>query len=176
MSSNEFEENEVVEYGDVIRFSENLKHLKHVKISYLTPQFYQTKTYHIIPFMIKGRENGDILFVEMGYLKELVRLSRRKKGQYECKITQRFQYGQDEKPSSVRYVVLHNKQNKPEQHIFLKKMEYMDAIAIVAKNIKRKSLLKAASRALENAGEEVTPQFFNPTSDFLEDFAPPKKK
>ena len=109
----------VVEKGDKISFKEaelsNSKNAREVKWSQFMRE--RTETYLEINAAIEGK---GLALTTVFISKILVDQIKKKCASGKCilKIDQSFQYGQN-KEKTVRFLVLHNKSNKPYQHRFV---------------------------------------------------------
>ena len=107
---------DLVEKNDWITFDLGAKKVQTIEWS----QNLSSKkaAYIAVPYLAKDKQTGGAFFIQSNFLDQLIKMSQVVKGdKYQVRITEDFQYGQD-KDKTVRFLVYHNKCNKPYQHRF----------------------------------------------------------
>lgn len=113
----------LVEKNDYIKFDPASK--ESVTIKWQQDLSERSEQYVVIPYTVIGKPASGSLFIQTGYAEEFMNKSEKDEstnplvsGGSKIKVDDAFQYGQDN-DKTLRFLVYHNKANKPYQHRFI---------------------------------------------------------
>ena len=113
----------VVEKGDYITYNPNNQ--KEANIRWQQDLGMREVEYIVLPYSVKGKEASGSLYLDLGFADSFfVKSSKEEndnpllKGRYKVEVDSDFQYGQNS-DKSLRFLVFHNKSNKPHQHRYI---------------------------------------------------------
>lgn len=124
----------LVQKGDKISFSQDALKTTDNVVSIEWVQDLATKSmkadYRVVDAVIDGAGVSVTLFVENSFTDSLEKKCTLEESKYTVVVDSDFQYGQDKEKTS-RFLVYHNKKNKPYQHRFIEttRLENMAKIA-----------------------------------------------
>jgi hypothetical protein len=157
----------LVQKGDKITFSQDALKTTDNVVSIEWSQDFATKSmkadYRVVDAVIDGAGVSVTLFVETSLTDSLEKKCTLEESKYTVVVDSDFQYGQDQE-QTVRFLVYHNKKNKPYQHRFIEtnKLEKMAKIAKKA----TESVDLAQTQAITSSIERVESTF----GDYLHNF------
>ena len=113
----------LVEKNDYIKFDPASK--ESVTIKWQKDLSERSEQYVVIPYTVIGKPASGSLFIQTSYAEEFMNKSEKDEstnplvsGGSKIKVGDAFQYGQDN-DKTLRFLVYHNKANKPYQHRFI---------------------------------------------------------
>ena len=114
---------QIVENGDWIKFNPDSK--ENVTIKWQQQFSSRQEEYIVVPYSVKDKEASGSLFIQLGLADSFfAKCSQDEssnplvKGGYKVQVDGAFQYGQNNE-KTLRFLVYHNKSNKPYQHRFI---------------------------------------------------------
>ena len=113
----------IVEKGDWIKFNPESKQTE--TIQWQQNFSNRQEEYIVLPYSVKDKEASGSLFIQLGLAdlffgkcSEDESSNPLVKGGYKIQVDDAFQYGQNNE-KTLRFLVFHNKDNKPYQHRFI---------------------------------------------------------
>lgn len=113
----------IVEKGDWIKFNPESKQTE--TIQWQQNFSSRQEEYIVLPYSVKDKEASGSLFIQLGLAdlffgkcSEDESSNPLVKGGYKIQVDDAFQYGQNNE-KTLRFLVFHNKDNKPYQHRFI---------------------------------------------------------
>jgi hypothetical protein len=113
----------IVDEGDWIQFDPSSKQV--VTIKWQQDLGNRQETYIALPYSVKGKEASGSLFIQQDLADSFFQKCQTDEsinplvsGGYKIQVDKAFQYGQDNY-KTLRFLVYHNKANKPYQHRFI---------------------------------------------------------
>ena len=166
-------ETNLVKLGDIITFQsaelDNSAHLKTVKWS---QSFRDREEVYLQLTTLKEGASPDfvIFFVQ----KALIPSLKKQCPQAECKlkVSKRYQYGQN-KEKTLRFLILHNKINKPYQHRFMSTSTlatFAQGAERLTKEAQKLGVIVPGAGATANLGHKVVQGLKSVIGDPLRDF------
>jgi hypothetical protein len=114
---------QIVEKGDWIKFNPDSK--KEETIKWQQDLGSRQEQYIALPYSVKDKEASGSLFIQLGVADSFFKKCEEDKstnplvsGGYKIQVDEAFQYGQNNE-KTLRFLVYHNKANKPYQHRFI---------------------------------------------------------
>lgn len=114
---------QIVEKGDWIKFNPDSK--QEVTIKWQQDLGSRQEQYIALPYSVKDKEASGSLFIQLGLADEFFKKCQKDEssnplvsGGYKIQVDEAFQYGQNNE-KTLRFLVYHNKANKPYQHRFI---------------------------------------------------------
>lgn len=113
----------IVEKGDWIKFNPEKK--ENVTIQWQQNLSSRQEEYIVLPYSVNGKQASGSLFIQLGLADSFFEKCSQDessnplvKGGYKIQVDDAFQYGQNNE-KTLRFLVFHNKDNKPYQHRFI---------------------------------------------------------
>jgi hypothetical protein len=114
---------QIVEKGDWIKFNPDSK--KEETIKWQQDLGSRQEQYIALPYSVKDKEASGSLFIQLGLADSFFQKCQKDEssnplvsGGYKIQVDEAFQYGQNNE-KTLRFLVYHNKANKPYQHRFI---------------------------------------------------------
>ncbi|NES78280.1 MULTISPECIES: hypothetical protein [unclassified Okeania] len=113
----------IVEKGDWIKFNPKAKEDQTIKWQQNLGS--RQEEYIVVPYSVKDKQASGSLFIELGLADSFFEKCQEDEsknplvsGGYKIQVDDAFQYGQNNE-KTLRFLVYHNKSNKPYQHRFI---------------------------------------------------------
>ncbi|MDY6782558.1 MAG: hypothetical protein SW833_08430 [Cyanobacteriota bacterium] len=159
---------EIVEKGDWIEIDPAFK--ENATIKWQQDLGNRQEPYIVYPYSVQGKQASGSLFIQLGLKKAFFSKCKVEDSdivpgdkEYKIQVNDDFQYGQNNE-KSLRFLVYHNKSNKPYQHRFIETTAFSN---IGNKIVEMGAASAPAWGALIGKGADLAKGFIG---DYLRDF------
>ena len=168
---------EIVEKGDWIEIVPDFK--ENATIKWQQDLGNRQEPYLVYPYSVEGKPAQGSLFIQFGLRKDFFKNCKVGESdivpdekEYKIQVSEAFQYGQNNE-KTLRFLVYHNKSNKPYQHRFIETTAFSNIgnkIAAVGSGAVSVAGTAAGAGAAAGAWEELFKQGVDLAKAFIGDY------